>query len=453
VARRELSQGVYIAGDTIFATVGRAIQLEVERTVSSVIIANPDIVREVVAEPRQVFLVAEGVGTTNIFMRDEQGRVIQSYNVIVEADMDGLRRALLAVLPENQLSITATQSGVVLSGQVRSAADAANAATVAGQFVGSGGAVVNSLNIAGDQQVLLRVRVAEMNRTARKFLATDTNFNVTNSPGDTAFRSYNFFNQNTVLNGALGSLAIGATTASVGPLGTLLIGDFGISDITFSTLEDRGLIRLLAEPALTAISGETANFLAGGEFPVYSGVDDQGRPIIAFKEFGVKLSFTPVALSDNNISLRISTEVSRIAEENSITLGNYSVPGLSTRRAESTIMLPSGGSLMIAGLLQTEDRNAFQGIPGLMDLPILGALFRSQDFRTDRSELVITVQAFKVRPREFGPELALPTDGFVPADDLDMYLLGNLHKRYGDPHDEGGEAPYTVAAPIGYIME
>nr|WP_246152160.1 type II and III secretion system protein family protein [Roseospira navarrensis] len=439
-------------GNTIIATVGKAITLELDRAVASVIIADPSIVREAVIDRRQVVLVAEGVGSTNIIMRDAQGRSIRMYEMVVEADMEGLHQALAAVLPENRVDVTPTQNGVVLSGQVRSAADAANAASVASQFVGGGGAVINSLAIAGDQQVLLRVRVAEMNRSARKFLATDTNFNVTNSPSDTAFRSFNFFNQNTVTNGAIGVLAMGATAGSTGPLGTLLIGDFGISDVTFSALEERGLVRLLAEPSLTAISGETANFLAGGEFPVPVGRDDDGNITLEFKEFGVKLSFTPVVLSGNQISLRINSEVSRISEENSLTLAGVSIPGLSTRRAESTVMLPSGGSLMIAGLLQTEDRNAFQGWPGLMDLPILGALFRSQDFQSERTELVMTVQAFKARPREFGPEFALPTDGFRPADDLDIYLLGRLQKRYGDPQGQAGQA-YSVAAPIGYIME
>nr|WP_246423783.1 type II and III secretion system protein family protein [Roseospira goensis] len=445
--RETVSRGVFRQGNRIIATVGRAVQLELDRPVATIVVGDPEIVSDVLAEPTRVFLVGKTAGATNVFLRDEDGRVIEMYEMTVKADMDGLREALAAVLPESRLKITPTQGGVVLTGQVRSAVEAANAERVAGQFVGSDGAVVNSLNIAGDQQVLLRVRVSEMNRTARKFLATDTNFDVGRG-GDALFRTVPFFNN---ITGTTIERAgtIGAGLAITAPTGALLINELGIDDITFSTLEDKGLVRLLAEPALTAISGETANFLVGGEFPVPVGRDDDGRIIIEFKDFGVKLSFTPVVLSDNQISLRINTEVSRLSEENSLLLDGLVIPGLSTRRAESTVMLPSGGSLMIAGLLQTEDRNAIQGIPGLMDLPVLGALFRSQDFQNERSELVVTVEAFKVRPRQFGPEFVLPTDGFRPADDLDIYLLGRLHDRYSG----GGGPPVMVGAPFGYIME
>lgn len=440
VARRELSRGVYMTGDTIVASVGRAIELDLEQPVSNIVIGRPGIVGEIVMEPTRLYLIAQEVGSTNIFLLDDQGRVFQTYEMVVEADMEGLRRALAAVLPESRLDITPTQSGVVLSGQVRSATEATNAASVAGQFVGEGGAVVNSLNIAGDQQVLLKVRVAEMNRTALKFLNTGTS---TSNPLNVDVNSSGLID---IFGVTTGALALGGVGAS----GSILFNEAGVDEILFDTLERQDLVRLLAEPSLTAISGETANFLAGGEFPVPTSVDDDGNAVYTFREFGVKLSFTPVVLSENQISLRISTEVSRISDENAAISQGLRIPGLSTRRAESTVMLPSGGSLMIAGLLQTEDRNALQGVPGLMDVPILGALFRSQEFQTDRSELVVTVQAFKVRPREFGPELALPTDGFRPADDMDIYLLGRLHKRYGG---SGDQPPYSVVAPIGYIME
>jgi pilus assembly protein CpaC len=468
----ELSHGVYRRGNTIIATVGRAVHLDLDKPVSSVVIGNRGIVSEILAEPKRVFLVGNTVGSTNVFIRDERGNVFESYEMTVKADIDGLQQALAAVLPENRVRVTATQSGVVLSGQVRSAVDAANAADVAKQFVGGEGSVVNSLNIAGDQQVLLRVRVAEMNRTARKFLATDTNFDT--GEDWTNFRSYPYFNRNPEAwrtstrsgrevefqdrsafvfgrdAGDMTQLLYGAAAAASGPTGSLLVGALGLGDITFSTLEEKNLVRILSEPTLTAISGETADFLVGGEFPVPSGVDDTGNPIITFKPFGVSLQFTPVVLSDNRISLAIRTEVSRRSDENAIPVGATSVPGISTRRAESTVMLPSGGSLMIAGLLQSEDRNGLQGVPGLMDLPVLGALFRSTDFQNDRSELVVTVEAFKVRPHHFADDLALPTDGFPPADDMDIYLFGRLHDRYGSGEPRPAVA---VAAPYGFMME
>jgi len=451
--REYIAEGVYRRGNTIVATVGRAVRFETERTVGSIVIGDEETVDSILADPKTIYLVGAQPGRTNVFIRGTDGDVLEQYDMVIEADMAALREALRAVVPDSRISVTATQSGLILNGQVRSAAESANAARVAKQFVGGEGAIVNAIRIAGDQQVLLRVRVAEMNRSARKFLeGTSQRYSDVRTPGTgDNILGASASDLSPDLSTLVEDVAISTLTGGAGQFGTIFLNQAGFDEITFETLEERSLARLLAEPTLTAISGETANFLAGGEFPIATGEDDNGNPIVEFKEFGVKLSFTPVVLSRNQISLRINTEVSRLDEEASDILG---VPGLSTRRAESTIMLPSGGSLMIAGLLQSEDRNTLNGTPGLMDLPILGALFRSQDFQNDRSELVITVEAFTVRPRQMGPALALPTDGFKPADDFDMYVLGRLHDRYGVLEGLGRQTPaMTVDAPFGYIME
>ena len=441
-----LSEGVYKQGNRITALVRRVIKLDVDQRVEDIFIGDTEIVRDLKADPRTIFLTGLRPGRTNIILRGAGGRVIARYDIVIEADLSSLREALAAAIPGSRLDVTSTQGGVILGGQVRSAVAAANATRVAEQFVGGEGSVINSLNVAGDQQVLLRVRVAEMNRTARKFL----NAGVSRGGGGLTTTGEDL-DLNTGYKLDEIGLATGLYAAGDGfGLGTMTLNELGIDTISFDTLEERGLVRLLAEPALTVISGETANFLVGGEFPIPVGRDDDGNITIEFKQFGVKLSFTPVVLAGNQINLRINTEVSRIAEENSYILNNTVIPGLSTRRADSTIMLPSGGSLMIAGLLQSEDRNTLSGVPGLMDLPILGALFRSTDFQNARSELVVTVEAFKVRPRQVGAGLSLPTDGFRPADDFDMYVLGRLNAQYGQ-----GQAnpPRTVDAPFGYIME
>lgn len=464
--REMLSEGVYKQGNRITALVRRVIKLDVDQRVEDIFIGDTEIVRDLKADPGTIFLTGLRPGRTNMILRGAGGRVIARYDMVIEADLSALRDALAAAIPDSRLDVTSTQGGVILGGQVRSAVAAANATRVAEQFVGGEGSVINSLNVAGDQQVLLRVRVAEMNRTARKFL----NAGVSRGAADSGI-AYRPLNPRGVVSGldtggnirpsgadlnpnvgsALDEVALGAgLLAGGGALGAVTLNELGIDSIGFDTLEERGLVRLLAEPALTVISGETANFLVGGEFPVPGPPNDDGGDTVLFKEFGVKLSFTPVVLSGNQISLRINTEVSRIAEENSVPIGNALVPGLSTRRAESTIMLPSGGSLMIAGLLQSEDRNTLNGVPGLMDLPILGALFRSTDFQNERSELVVTVEAFKVRPRQIGAALALPTDGFRPADDFDMYVLGRLNAQYGRSQTTPTR---TVDAPFGYIME
>jgi pilus assembly protein CpaC len=173
---------------------------------------------------------------------------------------------------------------------------------------------------------------------------------------------------------------------------------------------------------------------------------------VELREFGVSLSFTPVVLANDQISLRIATEVSSITEENAIDLAGVRIRGLSVRRADSTVMLPSGGSLMIAGLIQNDEFNRVEGVPGLMDMPIVGALFRSTEFQTNRTELVVAVKAFLVRPIEFGPRLAYPTDGFVPANDLDIYLYGRLRATYGPADGRSTGEPYVIAGPSGYLM-
>jgi|GEM_PF-32339 len=443
--QRRLPVGVHRDGDLIIATVGKAIEIPVDRPFQDVVVPRPDVAEVVVLQPGKVFVATRGVGSTNLLLVDAQGRVVRNVEVVVEADLEGLRRTLAKIMPGSRIEVTPTQGGVVLTGQVGSVAAADNAARVAAQFAGGdGGEVINSLAVAGDQQVLLNVTVAEMSRTVRKVMDNSLSFNT--GTGNTLF-------EGTALDAIWGGPLVEVDGLVSPGSGTIRISDPAGNTLNIEQLEEQRLIKVLAEPSLTAISGETANFLAGGEFPVPVGRDLTGRVIIEFKEFGVGLSFTPVVLSDNQISLRIRTEVSRIADEFTYVLDNLVIPGLSVRRANSTVMLPSGGSLMIAGLLQDEDRNAVQGFPGLKDLPVLGALFRSHDFESQRSELVVLVQAFKVRPREFGPTFSTPTDGFRPADDIDIYLFGKLYDRYGGGPGKGDQPAFSISAPVGYIME
>ena len=215
------------------------------------------------------------------------------------------------------------------------------------------------------------------------------------------------------------------------------------------------MVKTLAEPTLTAISGETANFLAGGSIPTIVGVSDTDTIQIEQKEVGVALSFTPTVLSKKRISLRISTEVSRQSFENKLVLptssgGSVDIPGLSIRRAESTVNLGSGYSLMIAGLLQNDEVNAVDGTPWLKDLPILGALFESKAFNNRQTELVILVTAYAAKPVLPTEELRLPTDGFKPASDIDIYLFGRLYRRYSQNTDGNVK---VLKGPFGYILE
>ena len=214
-------------------------------------------------------------------------------------------------------------------------------------------------------------------------------------------------------------------------------------------LETQGLVRTLAEPTLVAVSGESARFLAGGEFPIPVSRDDEGITI-EFREFGVALAFTPVVLSEGRISLKLSAEVSDITPDGAIITNAIAIPGLSVRRTETTIELPSGGSFAIAGLLSQDTRHGMQSLPGVQDVPILGALMRSNDFAASESELVILATPYLVEPTHES-EIALPTDGFAPASNYDAFLMGRLHAVYGS---EGTAPPAAhVKGPVGFITE
>jgi pilus assembly protein CpaC len=299
--------------------------------------------------------------------------------------------------------------------------------------------VVNMLAIEGEDQVHLKVTVAEVQRSIIKQLGVGVS-------GELNFG---------------GIASISASTSSpfginaLGPLTNRLTGSAGGSGntlaLTLRALEQTGAVKTLAEPTLTAISGEMASFLAGGEFPVPTGRDSDGTITLTFKPFGVALGFTPVVLSEGRISLRIKTEVSELSPEGSFSVGDFNVPALKVRRAETTMELPSGGSMVLGGLLQDSLRQSIGAFPGLGTLPILGPLFRSRDYLRNETELVIIVTPYLVKPVS-RTLLATPDQGFAPASDAQAILLGNINRVYG----AGGHAPdasYQYRGKIGFIYE
>ena len=414
--------------------------VDLPEPVRDIIVANPEIVDAIVRTSQQVYLVARGLGTTNLFFVGQDGNIVLHVAVQVEIDLSAVRAAVTSLLPDANIDLAALNDNIVITGTVRSAKEAADASAIARRFVEEETDVINMVTVLEDQQVLLQVRIAEFQRSVLRNLGVATTFNKV-IRGD---RQISF----TTSGGDAFASAVS---------GTIGLDFQGLVQTAFTALERQGLVKTLAEPTLTAISGQTANFLAGGEFPVPSGVDSQGNLLIDFRDFGVSLSFTPVVLSSNQISLRVATEVSRQAEENKLVLpfGNANqtvdVIGLTVRRADSTVNLPSGGSLMIAGLLQADEFNQIDGVPWLKDIPVLGTLFRSPSFQRNETELVVLVRAFLVRPVGEGQELSLPTDGFVPASDFDLFLMGRLYKQYAKTRAPD-EVP-TLRGPFGYIME
>ena len=417
--------------------------IEVSRNISEVVIGNPDIADVIVKTQNRAYIIGRSTGDTDILFIDSEGGLISHIVVRVELDLAAASAAIAKVIDSSQIELTALNNNIMLQGVVHTAKESADAAKIASNFVDSDGGttVVNMLQVIGDQQVLLKVRMAEMQRNVLKDVGLSTNYTLNRIDGAA------FFDIQTS----------GISALNTEGTGRLSIDSANIPTATFSALERQGLVKTLAEPALTAISGETANFLAGGEFPTVAGIDNTGNVLVEFRDFGVQLAFTPVVMAKNRITLKISTEVSRISSENVLTLPvnagatTVDVVGLSVRRAESTVNLPSGGSLMIAGLLQNDEFTTVDGIPWLKEVPILGALFRSPSFQRNQSELVVLVEAFIVKPVEGGEQkLALPTDGFVSPSDLDLLLFGRLYKRYGG--DKTGDPNPLLQGPLGYLM-
>ncbi|MBF0095202.1 MAG: type II and III secretion system protein family protein [Alphaproteobacteria bacterium] len=443
VVPAEVQKVAVTEGEVINVPVDQSRMIELPVDARDVVVGNGGIADVVVKRPRQIFVMGKSVGQTDVVFLDRNGKVVLRTAVHVHVDIDTLRAMLKRLLPNEKASIESSGETIFLTGSVRSDGAAAQAAQIARRFVKEDSHLVNLLKVMGEQQVLLRVRVAEMQKTALKELGFYTS--VANlGLGTTAL--------------AIGTMPLGtglttAATATSGLrnyLGSLNIARSQNLSSLFEALERQGLIKTLAEPNLTAISGETAKMLAGGEYPVIGGVSSTGALTISWKPFGVSLGFQPVVLSDGKINLKLSSEVSSIDTAISVVIQSVTINGLKVRRAETSVELPSGGSLMIAGMLQNGMEETINGFPGLKDLPILGPLFRSTTFQRSESELVVVVTAFVVNPVD-GTSMAFPTDGFTPASDLDLYLLGQLHHIYSD-----GTAPPpadAIRGPFGYILD
>lgn len=446
----------------------KAAIVELPVDAGDVLISNPEIADAVVRSARRTYIIGMAVGETNAFFFDNAGRQILNLEISVERDIDSLLTLLDRHLPDARIEVESINDNIMLSGTVPNAAAADKARAIASRYVGGDEKVLNTLAIEGKEQVLLKVTIAEMQRTLIKQLGIDIT-GVT-SLGDLAVRlatSNQFSLQGQSLGGlntSPNNLRPAPDGSTVFPSSTSYQAGNDYVDTALRALERNGLLRTLAEPNLTAITGESANFLVGGEFPVPQDRDENGNVRIEFKPFGVGLAFTPVVLSEGRISLKISTEVSELSSDGAfvsqggtftngqgqtVTVPGITIPALRVRRAETAVELPSGGSLALAGLLQESTRQNIDGVPGAKDIPILGSLFRSRDYLDAETELVVIVTPYLVKPTHES-EIALPTDGHAPASDIDTILLGRLNATYGAGKDDLEE---KFQGPVGFIME
>ncbi len=434
---------------TVAAPGAQAISLEVgsgrsvplPQPAATLFVASPDIADvQAPAQARSFFVTAKKPGRTTIYALDGSGRQIAALEVSVSQPLSAIRQHLSRAFPDLKAEVESTPAGLVVSGSVTNPMEAAATVEAVRQFVGEAQPVVNRLAVTGSTQVNLRVRVAEVSRTVTEELGF--NWESFFSFGNFSFgiaTGRDALSGDTILRAASGAAAI--------PLG-YRNGNVDVNAIVDALARD-GLVTILAEPNLTAVSGETASFLAGGEFPIpVSRRDDEIT--IEFKKFGVSLDFTPTVMSGGRISMRVRPEVSELTDEGAVNIRNLVIPALSVRRAETTVELGSGQSFAIAGLLQDNTRNTVDQVPGLGKIPVLGALFSSSRFQREETELVIVVTPYLVRPTGGPASLRLPTDGYAPPTDLERIFLNRLN-RPGQPLVGPGGA--RLSGDAGFILE
>ena len=435
------SAGQNQGGQFVRIGLNKSIVVRLPANAQDVLIGNPEIVEAVVRTQRTAYLFAKKPGQTNAFFFDKNGRQILNLDIEVARDMKALQKLLQRVIPGNTITVETVGENIVLGGVAKSPSQAKLAFDLAAKYTDDPKKVLTTIAVAGKEQVMLKVKVAEMQREVLKQFGV--NISAVEKLGNSTLR---VFSSNPF---SVAGTALTPSTFGAGNLNNLN-GDVtrAASGAVFRAMEKDGFIKTLAEPNLTAISGESAKFLAGGEFPIATS-QTGGETTIEYKPFGIAVGFTPVVMSHGRISLKLNTEVSDISPENSITVGNLSIPAFEVRRAETTVELPSGGSLAMAGLIKEKTKQAINGFPGAKNLPILGALFRSRDYSSQRSELVIIVTPYIVNPVS-ERQLVTPIDKAMVATDTQTILFGRLNRVFGS---RSGANKGTYHGNVGFIVE
>lgn len=459
------AQSVVRPAQNIELAIGNGQLINVPGTMTDVFVANDQIADVQVKARNQFYVFGKAGGTTSVYASNAQGDVVWSATIRVGSNLDTVDSMLRLAMPDARIGVsTMGSSTFLLTGTVRTPEDASEAERLVQAYVGDKANVISRLRQATPLQVNLQVRIAEVSRSLVKSLTS----NLTTIDGTGGFQfgigqgspiaAGGIFAPGRVLGvgnipsqialdpitGQLKQVpGTGAAATSTGSTLGMAGRLFGLNILgTLDAGETVGLVSTLAQPNLTALSGETAEFLAGGEFPIPLS-QGLGSTSIEYKKYGVSLSYTPTVLADGRISLRVRPEVSDLSTQGAVSIGGYSIPALTVRRTETTIELGSGQSFMIAGLLSNNSSNSIQKLPGAGDMPILGSLFRSTSYRRGETELVIVVTPYLVNPVN-GSQIALPTDGFNTPNELQR-LLGNMESD----SVSGAKRPGPTAAPAG----
>ncbi len=423
-------------GATLNVPINKSQTLRVGQTFAKAVIGNSDIADVLPVSTSSVYVLGRAIGSTNLSLYDKSGRLIAVVDIVIGPDAQGLKAKLAELMPTEAIAVTASNGSLVLSGTATSASAVERIVTIAETYAPK--AVVNMLGVGSVQQVLLEVKFSEMSRGTVKQLGINQVSFISNSGTSGGI--------NTAFDVANSPFQLGLSLPSASNL-----------LLNINALERQGLVRTLAEPNLVALSGETASFLAGGEFPVPIGVTIQGQVQIEFKQFGVSLSFTPTVLDDGVINLLVGPEVSSLDPAAGIELQGLRIPGLKVRRARTTVELRDGQSFALAGLIQSDFADTVRGIPLLGRIPIIGALFRSTSYTKNETELVMIVTPRLVRPVAAG-SFAVPTDRVLEPSDMDMFFKGKSEKRVtpGAPGltsaSQSGAGPTAPDGQFGHVV-
>jgi pilus assembly protein CpaC len=430
--------------------VGKSVIVDLPQDAAEIFVGNPKVANAIVRSARKLYVIGLDNGQTTVFALDKEGRQIAALQISIGRDVGELQQILQAAMPNTNVIARTINDTIILSGEVDSPEEAQRADDIAQGFVkeiGAGGAsssqdlVVNSLVIRGRDQVMLKVTVAEIRRDVAKQLGLTSS---TWGP----FTQFNPFGIN-------GNIATSPTGQSSG---ITLHNPSNTVSATLQAFERYGVTHVLAEPTVSAVSGETATFVVGGEFPIpgppttcpgttsTSAVCSGGA---IYQPYGISLTFSPIVLSEGRILLHLSTEVTDIDNTKTVFIQGVPTPGLLTRKNSTSVELPSGGSIVSAGLLQTETAQVINGFPGLMNLPILGTLFRSRDYQREETELLVIVTPYLVQATS-AASLARPDDGFADSTDPQAWLLGRVNRLYASPNNP--EAIKNFRGHVGFIV-
>jgi pilus assembly protein CpaC len=429
---------------------GKTVMVDLPHDAAEIVVGNPAVVNAVVRTPRKLYLMGAGLGQTTVFALDAQGQRFADFEISVGRDVGELTPLLRAAIPNSEIVVRTVSDTIILTGSVASPRDAQRAMDIAKGFAakknedGSGG-VINGMQIRGEDQVMLKVTVAEVSRNVLKQLGVSTGAN-----------------PDVLLSGSWGVLSNGNPFAVNGSLtnGALTLKNLtgGGTTLTVQAFERYSVARVLAEPTVTAVSGESAKVVVGGEIaipgPGGCAVGAGGAygcaPAVVFKPYGVTLGFTPVVQAEGRIQLHLITEVTEIDLTTQVTIQGVSVPGFRTRKNETTIELPSGGAMATAGLLTQMSGQAVNGLPGLLDVPVLGALFRSRDYQRQETELLVIVSPYIVKPIS-QQQVMRPDDNFQDASDPQAWLLGRVNRIYATRNNP--ELIRNYKGRIGFIHD